>query len=261
MAATYPSMQAAGVTVIGRFDQFDLYAGEKDIVTSQAQVASGVAVPQFAVLSMNTDGTIAPWDGSEFGYATGSITLTSNPSASDTVTINGVVITFVASGATGAQVNIGTAAADTATNLAALINGVPDSVDPDTSMPVYGTEPLAGVGVTAQIDGSNAAELDLASIAPGTAGNAITLATSDAGKITVSGATLSGGAAETDTNAVRAIGIAAQPAAAATPGVYIPYFTGGIFNHEVLVWPAAVSTLAQRKRAFAGTDIGIGQLL
>lgn len=44
-------------------------------------------------------------------------------------------------------------------------------------------------------------------------------------------------------------GIAAVAVAA---GQDCPYFTGGDFNHEALVWPAGVTTLAQRKQIFKG---------
>lgn len=57
--------------------------------------------------------------------ATGTLTLTANPAANDTVTINGTVITFVASGATGMQVNIGASNTATAASLVALINANP----------------------------------------------------------------------------------------------------------------------------------------
>lgn len=56
-------------------------------------------------------------------------------------------------------------------------------------------------------------------------------------------------------------GIIAQPVAATTPGSWVPVFTGGVFNHEALVWPAGTNTLALRKQAFAGTNIGVRQLL
>jgi hypothetical protein len=53
--------------------------------------------------------------------ATGTITLSSMV-ATDTVTINGVVFTCVASGATGNQYNVGGTDTITATNLAAAVN-------------------------------------------------------------------------------------------------------------------------------------------
>lgn len=256
---TYPAMLAGGVDNLGRYDQFDLYAGSADIVSSQAQVADGVAIQQFQVLALDVNGRITAWTGSEYGYASQTVTFTGNTANSETLTINGVVITFVTSGATGAQVNIGATAAATVQNLLGLINGTSDSVDTGTNMPVYGSGPLAGTGVTASVD-TTGLVVTLSAIAPGTGGNAITL-TEAIANATVGGATLAGGAAETTTDPVNAVGIAAQPIAAATPGAWIPYFTGGDFNHEALVWPAAVSTLAQRRRAFSGTNINVKQLL
>lgn len=54
--------------------------------------------------------------------ATGSITFTANPSPGDTINLNGVTWTFVASGATGNQTNIGASRAATLTQLAADLN-------------------------------------------------------------------------------------------------------------------------------------------
>jgi|SRR6476620_11121445 hypothetical protein len=58
-----------------------------------------------------------------------------------------------------------------------------------------------------------------------------------------------------------AFAIAAQPMDAATPGKFIPVFVAGGFNHEALVWPAALDTLAERQAAFAGSPIYVQQLL
>jgi hypothetical protein len=254
---TYPPLLASGFDNLGRFDQFDLYAGESDIVSSHAQAADGQAITQFQIVSFDVNGRLVPWDASEFGYASGTLTFTGQPVAAETVTINGVVLTFRAAYAAPGDVVIGATFADTAANLAAVINGTPDGTDINTNMPTYGTAPLAGIGVTAT---RAAGVVTLHAIAPGTAGNAITL-TEAATNVAASAATLTGGAAESDIAPKRPAGIAAQPAAAATPGTWFPYFTGGVFNHEALVWPDSVATLAQRKRAFAGSNIGVDQLL
>lgn len=42
---------------------------------------------------------------------------------------------------------------------------------------------------------------------------------------------------------------------------WCPYYSGGFFNHEALVWPAGTDTLAQRKAAFKRTNISIGTVL
>lgn len=52
--------------------------------------------------------------------------------------------------------------------------------------------------------------------------------------------------------------IAAQAAGGA--GVAVPFYSAGYFNHAVLGWPGALSTLALRKEFFAGTSIHIGDL-
>lgn len=59
----------------------------------------------------------------------------------------------------------------------------------------------------------------------------------------------------------KAIGIAAQPVTTDASTVQsLPYYVSGFFNHEALVWPDGVTTLAQRKALFVGTEIQIGSL-
>ncbi len=73
---------------------------------------------------------------------TSSIMLVNNPINNVTATINGTVVTFVTSGATGNQVNIGASAAATATALLILLNASTDS-NLEKSQPY--TNPSAGV--------------------------------------------------------------------------------------------------------------------
>jgi hypothetical protein len=75
-----------------------------------------------------------------------SVTLKHNPAASDTLTLNGCVITFVASGATGNQVNIRGSAAATATALYTMLNAS-SNTDLKKSQPY--TNPSPGVVQTA----------------------------------------------------------------------------------------------------------------
>ncbi|MTW18352.1 hypothetical protein GJ689_19300 [Rhodoplanes serenus] len=103
--------------------------------------------------------------------ATGTIALAANLVAGDSVTVDGTAFTAVASGATGNQFNLGGTAALTATNLAAKI------------------DPLATVAAAAV-----GAVITVTASALGPAGNAITLAISAPTRVTLSGATLVGGA-------------------------------------------------------------------
>lgn len=242
MAAFYPPMLAGGITDLGRFDQFDLFAGESKIVTDQAQAPDGVAITQFQVLQMDANGRMKPWVATDL-YAYTDLTFTEQPDAGDTVTINGHVITFRASGAVANEVNIGANFTETAQNLKTLINA---------AAPTFYAVHASGDG----------AVLRLTAFAAGTGGNTIATVTSSNGNEPVfTGATLVDVLATEESPTGNAVAIAAQPVAAATPGAYFPVFVGGIFNHEVLVWPGGVSTLAQRKAAFSGTMLGVRQLL
>ena len=112
--------------------------------------------------------------------ATGTLTIATNPSANDTVIVNGSTFTFKATAAGADEVTLGATAAATATNLAAVLNA---STDPAVAQAQYSA---AAAVVTVTANGY------------GVAGNAFTLASGTAGaKVTVSGATLTGGAEPT----------------------------------------------------------------
>lgn len=106
--------------------------------------------------------------------ATGKITFGSNPTASDTITLNGTTVTFVASGATGNQVNIGASLSATMTALLEFLNA---STDTQIVKFTYTTNAAKTILYTT-------------AAASGTGGNALTIAASAA---TASGSTLSGG--------------------------------------------------------------------
>lgn len=103
--------------------------------------------------------------------ATGDITFTANPSATDTITINGVVWTFVASGATTAQTNIGGSLAATLTQLATDLNA------------------SVNASITPASYAGTATKLTVTYKTVGAAGNAFTIASGNANGV-ASGATL-----------------------------------------------------------------------
>lgn len=234
MAATYPAMLAAGLTAQTAFDPFQLYAGESDIVTDQGQ-AGGTDLEQFRVIAMNEAGLLVPWDPTA-GTANKAGTFSAAGTDADTITINGVVLTLKPAAANSHQVTIGADAAHTATNFAAVVNAIPDELNVRAV--------AAGAVVT------------LYALEEGSAGNAIAISEASTSFSFAGGATaLSGGTAQSEH---KPVGITAQPILAGVKG---PYFTGGTFNHQALVWPASIDTLAERKLAFAGSNIGVRQLL
>jgi phage tail sheath gpL-like len=111
--------------------------------------------------------------------ASGTIAFSGVASANDTVLINGVTFTAVASGATGNQWNIGASATASAANLATAINGSVTSL-------------VSGYVTASAATGT----LTITSAFYGLTGNQCTIAKGvDAGPVmTVSGARLTGGA-------------------------------------------------------------------
>lgn len=172
-----------------------------------------------SVINASLTGATIAWNGSSFvvtssstgagAYATGTITLDSNPSYGarasgtitldanptngETVTIQGTTITFVSGSPTGNQVQIAGSASLTA---AALQTFLQASADVNLALMLYNT-----IGATTTVTAK----------VYGTAGNSYTLAES-AADITLSGATLSGGVAA-DTLTVNGTAITFVPSA------------------------------------------------
>lgn len=240
----YPGMLARGLDVSQFPPQMELYAGDTPVTTDRGQVGS-TAIEQFRSLGRNAAGLIVPWNPEARGavgaaYATGTLTFSAAPTAADTVTVNGHVITAVANTVvpiSASQYRIGTDATSAAINFVALISA---NVD------LYGVTASNAAGV-----------VTLTSKLPGTAGNAI--ATVESGTNTAFGAaTLAGG---TDVTAALPesvlIGFAGQPAAASG---WVPYWNGGCFNYKRMIWPVNIVDLAQMQAACDGKTLTVGRV-
>lgn len=116
--------------------------------------------------------------------ATGSIAFSANPSASATIAIGGTTWTFVSSGATGNQTNIGASLSATLSALATALNASADT------------------GIKKGTYVATATALVIFARTPGTAGNSVALAASAA---TVSASTLLGGADDSNMASAGAI--------------------------------------------------------
>lgn len=113
-------------------------------------------------------------------FASGTATFSGQPTAADTLTINGVAFEFVASGATGTQVNIGASLAATLTNFVTVFN----------------TNKATNAALINLTIAASATVLTITSTVIGTSSNLIPLAKSSTA-ITLSAATLTGGTATT----------------------------------------------------------------
>jgi hypothetical protein len=111
-------------------------------VGSSAITSGGSQMPVRILYSGPAYGTAYPVTGFTVYQNVSAITLTGNPVAGDTVTINGATITFVTSGATVNQVNIGASAAATATALTTVLNA---STNAGIMLSQPYTNPSAGV--------------------------------------------------------------------------------------------------------------------
>lgn len=123
-------------------------------------------------------------------FATGTIDLTGLPANNETLTVNGTVITFKTSGAAGSQINIELTPAAMAL---AIYRFLRDSVDANIIQARYAYDPTGAAN-----------QITVRFRLIGTGGNAFTLAEA-AANLTVSGATLTGGAASTAATAANSI--------------------------------------------------------
>lgn len=167
--------------------------------------------------------------------ATGSFMFSGQPAANSTLTINGATWTFVASGATGNQTNIGANLAATLTALASDLNASGNASIDDATY------------------SADATTLTVRAKAWGTGGNAIALAASANSNATRSGATLAGGGYEhrARSGGPRARGsltFSANPANASTisiGGTTWTFTTGTPGAGETKVQTTLADTLAQ----------------
>lgn len=252
----------AGYETIGRFEPIQLYAGEKQPVSTQGVAAEGYVFGKlndrretyrFAVVA-EVAGVLVPWnplaDSNEpAAFATGTITFsTAVPTAGETVTINGQAITFRAAADVDDEweVAIGATLADTATNLKNFINAHRNDFGHDD--PITATS-AAGV-VTVR--------------APGDAGEAVTLAEAGA-NIAVSGANLANGSDDDAApgGANEPVGILPHYLDTTEDGhgepVDTPFFVEGVFNFDALDLPEG-SSYQEVRSAFRRTGITIQKL-
>jgi len=173
--------------------------------------------------------------------ATGSIVFSAQPTANSTVTINGIAVTFVASGATGSQVNIGATLYDTVVALVQFLNA---SVNASLTPASYSMD-------------SKGTTLNVTYDTVGTGGNVFTLAvgTTPAPNATASGATLTGGAATGGNMHVFTSGGSSLPSMSIEVGnTDIPSYA---MNYGVMVDKMAIAL--QRSGLLNATVSTIGQ--
>lgn len=140
-----------------------------------------------SVITSALTGATCVWNGESFkiissstgagAFATGSISLTGQPSPNDTFTLNAIVVTFVASSPVGNQVVIG---ADVNATLANLLTFLQQSLNASIAAATYAQ------------DGSNPLKIDIIDKVAGTAGNSFGLVKSGT-NLAVSASTLLGG--------------------------------------------------------------------
>jgi hypothetical protein len=251
----------AGYETVDSVTPVQLYAGEKQPVTTQGVAAAGYVfgmmnaqggTSKFPVVA-EVGGELVPWNpladsNAPGAFATGTVTFsTAVPSANETVTINGEVITFKAAADPDEfEVTIGATLALTAAALAAFINEHRNEFG--TDFPITATSSAGVVTVRA----------------PGDAGEAVTLAEAGA-NIAVSGGTLASGSDNDATPGGANLPVAILPHALDTTAngynaaVDTPMFVEGVFNYEALDLPEG-TTYAEIRAAFRRSGITIQKL-
>lgn len=152
----------------------------------------GVTAQQPAgVFGVNPAGFGVSVDGANLVASAQTITLTGVPTAGDTVEVGDVTYSFVAVPAMPYDVDIGASLGDSASNLAAAINGGAGSASTFYNSPAH-------PDVSATV---NAGVVTVTALSSGTAGNGIPVAKSGAA-ITVGGAATTGGSGESFENGV-----------------------------------------------------------
>ena len=166
------------------------------------------------------------------GFASGAIQFGStNPNNNDTITLNGVVWTFVSSLSGANQTQIGGSLSAT---LSSLVAGLSSVINASLNVATYAVD-------------ASGSSLLISYKTAGTAGNAYTLAASRA---TASGATLTGGAGtgSAGTNATGTLTFASNPTNGLTiilNGVTWTFVTGASTGNQTQIKASLASTLTQ----------------
>lgn len=190
-------------------------------------------------------------------YATGTLDLTSNPTAGNTVSIGNQTYTFVAAGQANAanDVALGNTVQNTLQNLQAAVNGGAGAGN------LYGSG--TAVNTQASITSVNGGSAVVQALNAGTAGNNVTLATSITSNVgSGGGTTLSGGKNATFDAGTLTLNNNPLLAATATGGVTISgqpdtaTYASGVFQLAAAPSVGATVTLGSQTYTFvaAGTD-------
>lgn len=134
LAASGPSFGGAEdpEAFLGRWSQFATFDHSNGIMNVNSNGAGNILVDHCVISGQgNTDATnfgqnytLGTFWQSGFHYQfTGWFFYSGQPFANDTITLNGTVVTYVASGATGNQINIGANLAATLNNTTTFLNG------------------------------------------------------------------------------------------------------------------------------------------
>ena len=127
-----------GQFIVDSNNNLQLNIGSQQATITNIQITSNVVTMFF---SATTQLDVPVGTELTFPYTNQTITIGTNPANGDTITINGTVVTFVTSGASGLQVNIGANATATATALQAMLSA---SGNANLIKAAY-TNPSAGV--------------------------------------------------------------------------------------------------------------------
>ena len=232
----------ASFEVMDTYLQSFLLAGQDPVLKPAFgfPLANNTSFLQFSVVGLDNNGrlTLATLGTGE-AAATGTLTFSGVGTATETVTIGGVVYTLRAAPTTIAgEVRIGASATETASNLAAAINaGAGAGTAYGSLTPQH---PLVSAVAAAGV-------ITLTSRQLGIVGNQV--ATTETSAVAAFGAaTLIGGL---DRSGVRPIGVLAQAAALGSTGAMNgQVWYSGCFNMGALVWHSSFDTDAKKLDAF-----------
>lgn len=157
-----PSVQTVSITA----------GGKSQVLVAAADVDNP---RQSVIIQPQTEACLINFGAQAGLQATGTLTVATQPSINDTIAINGVTFTFVASSASATQITIGADETETAANMVTILNA---SANASINIATY----TSALGV-----------VTIAFDTYGTDGNAYTLADSSGGDVTRSAATLAGG--------------------------------------------------------------------
>lgn len=254
MATNQVPQPDAGVASFASSDPYagrEVFSGDTPVTSAGEVVGELQELPIYSVVGRDSAGQIrlATYETAGGVSATGTLTLTANVTAGDTMTIGGKVYTFRSALTDGGLPNeILISAVDASGTIDNMIAAINEAAGEGT---LYGNGTEQNEYASAAAGAGDTMTLTAREI--GTAGNDVALTETFTGGGNVFSATPMSGGTDFTGDGIKAMGITTCAVAVAVGATdKIDVYRSGMFNPDALNWHASFDTDEKKRKAFEG---------